>query len=134
MKCKYFASFVVLVALFVLDHLIHGMLLKGMYHQTASIWRPEAQMKHMMWHMWLGYLIFAPVFVCIFDKGYEEGKGNLGQGFRYGFWMGILLSVMQSLILYTILPIPCKLAVYWIAAGIAKYTCLGGVLGLAYKK
>ena len=134
MKCKYFASFVVFVALFAVDHLLHGMLLKDIYHQTASVWRPEADMKKMMWYMWLGYLIFAPVFVCIYSKGYEEGKGRMGQGLRYGFWMGVLLSVMQSLILYTILPIPCKLAVYWIASGIAKYTCLGTVLALAYKK
>ena len=134
MKCKYFASFIVFIALFALNYLIHGVLLKGMYHQTASVWRPEADIKHLMWHMWLGYLIFAPIFVCIYSKGYEEGKGRIGQGFRYGFWMGSLLSVMQGLILYTILPIPCKLAVYWILSGIAKYTCLGTVLGLAYKK
>ena len=134
MKCKYFASFVVFITLFALDHLLHGMLLKGMYHQTASVWRPETEMKHMMWYMWLGYLIFSPVFVCIYSKGYEEGKGRIGQGFRYGFWIGILLSVMQNLICYVILPIPLKLAIYCIVGETIKYTCLGAVLGLAYKK
>ena len=134
MKCKYFASFVVFIALFVLDHLIHGVLLKDMYHQTSSIWRSDADIKHLMWHMWLGYLIFAPVFVCIYSKGYEEGKGRIGQGFRYGFWMGVLLSVMPNLVCYAVLPIPLKLAVYWIVGETIKYTCLGTVLGIAYKK
>ena len=134
MKCKYFASFVVFITLFALDYLLHGMLLKGIYHQTASVWRPEADMKKIMWYMWLGYLIFSPVFVCIYSKGYEEGKGRIGQGFRYGFWMGVLLSVMQNLICYVILPIPLKLAVYWIVGETIKYTCLGTILGLAYKK
>ncbi len=134
MKCKYFASFVVFITLFALDYLLHGILLKGIYHQTASVWRTEADMKHLMWCMWLGYLIFSPVFVCIYSKGYEEGKGRIGQGLRYGFWMGILLSVMQNLICYAILPIPQKLVLYWIVGEILKYTCLGTVLGLAYKK
>ncbi len=134
MKCKYFASFIVFIALFALDYLLHGVLLKGIYHQTASVWRSEADMKHMMWYMWLGYLIFSPVFVCIYSKGHEEGKSNIGQGFRYGFWMGILLSVMASLISYVVLPIPLKLAVYWIVGETIKFTCLGTILGVAYKK
>ena len=134
MKCKYFASFVVFIALFALDHLLHGMLLKNIYHQTASVWRPEADMKKIMWYMWLGYLVFSPVFVCIYSKGYEEGKDRIGQGLRYGFWMGILLSVMSSLISYVVLPIPLKLAVYWIIGETVKFTCIGGILGAAYKK
>ncbi len=136
MKCKCFASFVVFIALFVLDYLLHGTLLKGIYHQTASVWRPEVEMKHMnmMWYIWLGYLIFAPVFVCIYTKGYEEGKGRIGQGLRYGFWMGVLLSVMPSLTSYVVLPIPLNLAIYWMVGETLKYTCLGTVLGIAYKK
>ncbi len=134
MKCKYFASFVVFVSLFALDHLLHGMLLKDIYHQTASVWRPETDMKKMMWYMWLGYLVFSPIFVCIYNKGYEEGKGRIGQGLRYGFWMGVLLSVMSSLISYVVLPIPLKLAVYWIAGETIKFTCIGAILGAAYKK
>ena len=134
MKCKYFASFMVFITLFALNYLIHGVLLKGMYHQTASVWRSDADIKHLMWHMWLGYLIFAPIFVCIYSKGYEEGKDRIGQGLRYGFWMGILLSVMQNLVCYAVLPIPQKLALYWIVGETLKYTCLGTVLGLAYKK
>lgn len=134
MKCKYFASFIVFVTLFALDYLLHGMLLKDLYHQTASLWRPEAEMKSMMWYMWLGYLVFSPVFVCIYSKGFEDSKGSIGQGIRYGFWMGILLSVMPNLICYAVMPIPLKLAVSWIVGETIKYTCLGTVLGFAYKK
>ncbi len=134
MKCKYFASFAVFVTLFALDYLLHGLLLKDLYHQTASLWRPEAQVKSMMWYMWIGYLIFAPVFVCIYSKGFEDSKGRIGQGIRYGFWMGILLSVMPNLICYAVMPIPLKLAVCWIVGETIKYTCLGTVLGFAYKK
>src|SRR5205807_2458195 len=43
------ASVAVFVVIGVLEFLVHGVLLSGLYKQTASVWRPEAEMRQMMW-------------------------------------------------------------------------------------
>ncbi len=100
----------VFVLLAALEFFIHGTLLKGIYQQTMSVWRPEADMKSMMWLMWLGYLVFAVTFVQIYSQGYEKNKAGAAQGVRYGVLVGILMSVMPNLIWYVVLPIPADLA------------------------
>src|SRR2546422_10169580 len=108
-----FASLGTFAVIFILEMIIHGVLLEGIYKQTASVWRPEADIQRLMWLMWLGYLIFAPFFALIYIKGYEEGKVCVGQGIRYGIYMGFVLSASQSLGRYVGVPIPAFLAFYW---------------------
>src|SRR5438552_18864521 len=107
-----FASVGTFAVIFILEMVIHGVLLEGMYKQTASVWRPQADIGRLMWLMWLGYLIFAPFFALIYIKGYEEGKGGVGQGIRYGVQMGVVLSESQSLGGYAELPIAVILTCY----------------------
>src|SRR5438132_11816718 len=114
------ASVAVFVVIGVLEFLVHGVLLSGLYKQTASVWRPEAEMRQMMWIFWAGYLVFAPFFALIYVKGYEKGKPGLGQGFRYGLYVGAMLSVMSSFVWYVILPIPPVLAFYWFLATLVE--------------
>src|SRR2546426_5215828 len=71
------ASVAVFVVIGVLEFLVHGVLLSGLYKQTASVWRPEAEMRQMVWIFWVGYLVFAPLFALIYVKGYEKGKPGL---------------------------------------------------------
>src|SRR5713101_2403803 len=124
------ASVAVLVVVAVLDFVIHGVLLSGVYKQTASIWRPD--MQQVMWIFWLGYLVFAPFFALIYVKGYEKGKPGLGQGFRYGLYVGAMLSVMSSFGWYVILPIPLVLALYWFLAMLVEFILAGVAAGLVY--
>ncbi len=79
------ASVAVLVVIAVLEFVIHGVLLSGVYKQTASLWRSEKDMQQVVWIFWLGFLVFAPFFALIYAKGYEKGKPGLGQGLRFGF-------------------------------------------------
>ena len=90
------ASVAVFVVIMALEFVIHGVLLAGTYQQTASVWRPQAEMQRLMWIFWVGYLVFAPFFAFIYAKGYEKGKPGLGQGIRFGFYVGAMLSVMHS--------------------------------------
>jgi len=128
------ASVTVFVIIFILEMVIHGVLLAGIYQETATVWRPQAEMEATMWYMWLGYLIFAPAFVYIYVRGYESGKDGLAQGLRYGVIVGILLSIPQSLGWYSVLPIPAALALYWAVAGMAEVIIAGMATGLIYKK
>ena len=126
------ASVAVFVVIAVLEFLIHGVLLSDMYRQTASVWRPEAEMQKMMWVFWVGILVFAPFFVLIYVKGYEKDKPGLGQGFRYGLYVGVMLSVMNSFGWYVMLPIPLALAFYWFLAILVEFIAAGVAAGLVY--
>ncbi|HAK60145.1 MAG TPA: hypothetical protein DCO77_07145 [Nitrospiraceae bacterium] len=128
------ASLAVVVVFFVLEMIIHGMLLQGLYLKTAQVWRPQAEMMGLMWLSWLGYLIFAPFFAFIYTKGHETGKSGLGQGLRYGVLMGLMLSPMQSLSWYAVLPIPGILAFAWFLAGMVVITASGIAVGLIYRE
>ncbi len=126
------ASVAVLVVVAVLEFLIHGVLLSDLYRQTASVWRSEAEMQKMMWIFWVGMLVFAPFFALIYVKGYEKGKPGLGQGFRYGLYVAVMLSVMQSFGWYVILPIPLALAFYWFLGILVEFIAAGVAAGLVY--
>ena len=128
------ASVAVFFTMSVLEFLIHGVLLTDMYQQTASAWRPQADAQAMMWMFWIGYLVFAPFFTLIYVKGYENGKPGLGQGFRFGLYVGAMLSVLNSLGWYVILPIPLVLALCWFVAILLEFTVMGIVVGLAYRE
>ena len=125
-------SVAVFVVIGVLEFLIHGVLLSDMYGQTASVWRPEAEMHQMMWVFWAGILVFAPFFALIYVKGYEKGKPGLGQGFRYGLYVGVMLSVMNSFGWYVLLPIPLALAFSWFLTILVEFTVAGIAAGLIY--
>lgn len=126
------ASLAVFVVILVLEFVIHGVLLQGIYKQTASVWRSQADMQRLMWIFWVGYLVFAPFFALIYAKGYEKGKPGLGQGFRFGFYVGAMLSVVHSYGWYVILPIPLVLACYWFAVIFVESIAAGIAAGLVY--
>lgn len=125
---------VALIIIYVLlNVLIHGVMLKDMYMQTASIWRPETEMNSLMCYMLIGEAIFAFFFAMIFAAGYDANKGGLGQGMRFGFLMACLIAPSMALCWYTILPIPVMLAVYWFIADFVCMIVLGAAAGLIYK-
>jgi hypothetical protein len=128
------ASAAVLVTIGVLEFFIHGVLLSDLYRQSASVWRSEAEMQQMMWVFWVGMLVFAPFFALIYAKGYEKAKPGLGQGFRYGLYVGAMLCVMNSFGWYVLLPIPLALAFYWFLATLVEFIAVGIVAGLVYRE
>ena len=128
------ASVAVFFVIGALEFLIHGVLLSNMYQQTASVWRDETEMVRMMWLFWLGYLVFAPFFALIYVKGYEKDKPGLGQGFRFGLYLGAMLSVVHGFGWYVILPIPLVLAIYWFLAILVEFIAAGVAAGLVYRE
>lgn len=127
------ASVAAFIVIFALEFVINGILLSDLYKQTASVWRPEPEIMRMMWLMWLSYAIAAPVFAFVYTKGYEAAKGGVGQGVRYGLYMGLFLAASIGLGSYAVLPIPGILAVYWFIGGVFEYMVAGAVVGAIYK-
>jgi len=129
-----YASAAAFVVLAVLEFVVNGVLLAGIYQQTASVWRPEAEMVSLSWLFWLAYLVFAPVFTLIYSQGFESNKEGIGQGLRFGIYVGLLTAIPMNLIWYVVLPIPASLAVYWAIAGMVEMIAMGIAVGLIYKK
>ncbi|MFC1729420.1 hypothetical protein ACFL6I_03695 [candidate division KSB1 bacterium] len=113
----------------ILYYLIHSVILVGAYEATLSVWRPAEEMKN--WIPFLSTAIFALLFVFIFTKGYE-GKGIM-EGVRYGFWMGLLISIPQAYTFYAVLDIPYSLAWQWWVYQTIQIVICGVVVAAIYK-
>ncbi len=129
---SFILAFVAVYAfIFVSEWVIHGYLLKSIYQETASLWRPEEQMKSMCIWMFIGYFFMAKFFTFIFARGCETS--GAGEGFRYGTLMGGLL-ISGCFMWYAILPISQALMWYWIAATLFEAIGSGVIVGAIYKK
>ncbi len=121
------------VVIFVLDILVHGMLLTGLYEQTASVWRPKPEANQLMRLMTVGQGLFALALAWFYTKGYEPRKPGLGQGLRFGLYAGVLLAAADNFVWYVVLPIPFVLNLAWQAAALVHCVAAGAVIGLLYK-
>ena len=71
-------GFVIAVLYLGLDLFFHQYCLKTIYSQNAHLFRPMDAMMVLKGWGYLGYLVFGLLFVCIYSKGYEEGKSPGG--------------------------------------------------------
>ena len=122
------SSIAVFVFVFLFEWLFHGVILKGIYDQTAQLWRPEGE--HKMVYLFLGQICFSVIAAFIFTRNYE-GKG-IGEGLRYGLYVGLVLGSVQ-LATYCYMPIPLVLTLGWVAAGMLKGLGSGIVSSLVYR-
>lgn len=120
----------VFVTVLVSDFVIHQVFLKESYAATASLWRPEAEMKEHMAAMFGGQFIVALFLAWIFIHGYK-GKGIM-EGVRFGIFLGGL-EMGKNFIMSAVAPYPCSLTCAWIAAGFAQMILVGVVASLVYK-
>jgi len=114
---------------FAFEYLFHGILLQGLYEQTASVWRPKEE--HSMVFLFLSEILFSAVAVYFFTRNYEA-KG-IGEGVRFGLLVGLLLGSVE-IATYCYLPIPFALTGAWVIAAILKGLGAGVVSSLVYKQ
>lgn len=125
-------SLAVFVALAVMEQVVHTVILKTEYDKTIQLWRqPEAQASLQAWR-WLGYGLFALLFGFVYIHGYER-KGAIGQGMRYGLYIGLLVFLPYGLIRYSYWPHPANLMLAWIVFGVIESVLCGLVFGLIYR-
>lgn len=90
------------------------------------------------WTMSQGVLVYlarifgAGLFTYVFTKGYE-GKPGLGEGLRYGLWIGLLVYVPAGLYGFASSIFPVSSQVYQIVRGIVEAIICGGVVAQLYK-
>lgn len=116
------------------DFVIHEVWLGEFYRAHAEWWRPAAEMKSLMSSMFLSHLLLAALLTIVYGKGYETGRGGIGQGVRFGLLMGtLLLCLPKTFMLHFVYPYPPSLLVNWLIGGLLEVTLAGAVIGLLYK-
>lgn len=124
------ASIAVFITYQVLDYVIHGVILMGIYESMQDVWRADMESK--MWIMMVTSLFFSFLFTIIFAKGYED-KGLI-EGVRYGVLIGLLMNVVGMFNQYVIYPVPFSLALQWFIFGTIEIIICGIVVAALYKK
>jgi hypothetical protein len=118
----------VFIVLEILMYLVDGVILASTY-ATVQIWRPD--MMSLMWIYHVITLIGAFFFTFIFSKGFEN-KGIM-EGVRYGFYIGVWMSVGMAYGTYAMVAIPYSLALQWFIYGVIEYIIAGVALALVFK-
>jgi hypothetical protein len=131
MNKKVWTGFIaVYIAMVLTNMAIHMGLLSSIYHSDAvmKLMRPESD--GTVWIYFVTSLIISFFFTLIFSKGYE-GKG-LGEGVRYGLYVGLLMSTPMAYDSYASYPLPYSLALQWFIYGVIQYIILGIVVSLVF--
>jgi hypothetical protein len=115
------------------DVVIHRVWLGDFYRANAQWWRPGAEMEAMRGLMFVSQALLAALLTFIYMKGYEVGKGSVGQGFRFGLLMGLLLAVPSSLMHLVVYPYPASLVLSWLLGTLVEVTLAGMMIGYIYK-
>jgi hypothetical protein len=126
------ASVAALVVISVVQFLMHGVLLTGVYQRSAAAFRQGPEAFRLFWLFYVGYLVFAFLFTFIYTKGYERDRGGLTQGLRFGLYVGLMIGALESLVWYVVLPVPATLAACWFVAYVVMALAAGATVGALY--
>ena len=128
---KFLLAFIaVYVAYFVLDYILHGLILKGTYQEYKDLWRPDMMSK--MWIMFLTYAVSAFCFVYIYFKLISPKSTK--NAIIYGLIIGIFSGTGMGYGSYCMFPIPYFLAAAWFWGCIVEMTIIGWILSLIIKE
>lgn len=116
------------------NFIIHQLLLGGLYRSEsmATLMRPVAEGQANLWIHFVTAAIASFFFTLVFSKG-REGKG-IGEGVRYGFYIGMLMSIPMAYDTYAEMPIPYLLALQWFIYGVVQYIILGIIVAMVFSK
>lgn len=124
MNKKFWVGFIVVaIGLMLTNIVIHYVILGDTYRSAAmaNMVRPESEQK--TWIHIVSAIITAFFFTLVYVKGYE-GKG-IGEGIRFGLYVGIMMAMPMAYDTYAAMPIPYSLALQWFCYGVIQYIILG---------
>ncbi len=124
------ATVAIYVAWFILDYLIHGVLLQGTYEATAHLWRPMEEMKNgvMVVVGLIAALTLAYVYITM------VGQKSMANAVKYGLILGVGWGVSVGYGSYAVMPIPYSLALTWFLGTVVEMAVAGAILGLVVKE
>lgn len=130
LKQSLIAIAVIFIAWSVLDMVIHGMLLKSTYEETAHLWRPMEEMKMSL--MYIVLLINSVCFVAIYSVFINEK--SLMTGIKYSLLFGLAAGASMGYGSYSYMPIPYLLAFTWFAGMLIECLVAGIIVGTLVKR
>ena len=129
-KRCFFAFIAAFAFIFGYEFVVHGILMKSAYLETATLWRAEADFNNHFPLLLLGQAVIAFFFVAIYGRGFS------GSGVAGGVRLGILLALMHigaGLIQYAVQPLTTKILISWSIEGIIEFAIVGAIVGAIYK-
>jgi hypothetical protein len=123
----FLASF---VFIFFFEWMLHGVLLKDIYAQSQSLWRPPEEMMSKFHWLIMGQGILALMFTIIYAQGFS-GSGVIG-GVQLGIFLAILF-VGMDLVTFAVQPLPGKLIAAWMIGGVIECALAGAIIGAIYR-
>ena len=115
----------ILVAWTVLDVLMHRLLLRPMYGENASLWRPFDQMNVVLIYV----VTFTLIATFVATYWLLVRPKSLGAGVRLGAFIGLALGISSGFGTYIHTPIPLALAWGWLIGGWLKGIAAGAIVG-----
>ena len=115
MKGMVLGGIVAFAFVFLFEFVVHGLLMKGQYEATMSVWRPSAESN--MAVMLLSQFLFA-MAVAFFYPIVGPDK-DCKKAAPFGFGLGLVMA-MPQIASYSYLPIPITISLLWAAASFVK--------------
>jgi len=112
-----------------LDFIIHAVILKSTYQETAQLWRPMEQMK--MGLMYLVTFVGAASFVVLYAV--LGSLKSVVSGLKYGLLFGIATGFPMGFGTYSFMPVPLTLAFAWFIGSLVETTVGGVIIGAIIK-
>lgn len=122
------ATYVVYQAL---GFLIHGIWLDPVYQEYAAVFRAKEQMDDLSWVFFVTSAVTALLFCFVFTRGYENR--GVGEGARFGLYMGLFFMTVQAFDSYVIYPLPYHLVLKWFLSGLLTFVLMGITTALIYR-
>lgn len=114
----------------VINFIIHGVILKNAYQETAQLWRPMEEMK-----MGLNYfvvLVSAIVFTVIYKR--LISNKNMLNAIQYGVLFGIGTGISMGYGSYSVMPITNATALTWFLGSFIEAVVAGILVGAIIKE
>lgn len=119
----------VAVLWFLMDFVIHGVLLMDTYKATSQLWRAPEEMNQLT--SMIVTFVFSALYVLFYTM--ISSSKTVAQGFKFGFWYGLLSGLgMFSTSIY--MPIPMNIALSWFAACFVESMLAGTLMGYITKE
>lgn len=125
------AALALFVFMFFYEWLLHGLILKGMYHMTPKVWRHVEEMSGNMSKMIGFQIILSAWLTFIFTQVYKAGGAS--NGLRFGAYFGVFAGLLSAS-WYLWLPISAALAWSWFFGNIVQGLAGGWIIGSIYRK
>ena len=126
------ATLAVGVVTIILDFIVHGQVLQGMYYsKLTNLFRADAPMAGLI----VGDFVAALVFVWVYARVYDSFGGGPKGGATYGLYAGVLVNFPTWIFMHMLfVGFPYGLSWVWTIYGIVASAILGAVAGATYKK